>query len=174
MIWCNNRLGAAYYNILTSELFILEDTVDDVERFDVTKALYKQCLPRYVLISAAAPAAFSNAVKRILTEATTSGRAKSFDSRESVYNAELKVICKKELNYERCCHRVRCLRLDYEPKNVTNVNRLTFLNSILNFKCCAMIHALGSLLLFIDKNWNNIALDPAGKPSFVSLNYLNL
>ena len=35
MIWNNNRLGAAYYNIVTSELFVLEDTIDDFERFDV-------------------------------------------------------------------------------------------------------------------------------------------
>lgn len=174
MIWNNSHLGAAYYNIVTSELFILEDTMDDVERFDVTNALYRQCLPRYVITNAAAPAAFTNAIKKILTTEASNEETSSFDSRGTVRNAVLKVTCKKEHNYERCSHRVRCLRLDSEPKNANNVDRLTFLNTILNFKCCAMIHALGSLLLFIDKHWNNIALDPSGKPSFVSLNYLNL
>ncbi|XP_060826344.1 mutS protein homolog 5-like [Bombus pascuorum] len=174
MIWNNSHLGAAYYNIVTSELFILEDTMDDVERFDVTNALYRQCLPRYVITNAAAPAAFTNAIKKILTTEASNEETNSLDSRGTVCNAVLKVTCKKEHNYERCSHRVRCLRLDSEPKNANNVDRLTFLNTILNFKCCAMIHALGSLLLFIDKHWNNIALDPSGKPSFVSLNYLNL
>ncbi|KOC63327.1 MutS protein like protein 5 [Habropoda laboriosa] len=166
VIWNSNHLGAAYYNIVTSELFVMEDTMDDVERLDKMKALYRQCLPRYVVTSAAAPAAFTNAVKRILTSQVSS------NGETNSCNAQLKVTCRKEHNYERCAHRVKCLRLESEPKNASNADRRTFLNSILNFKCCAMIHALGSLLFFVDKHWNNIALDPSGKPSFVSLNYI--
>ncbi|XP_043518859.1 mutS protein homolog 5-like [Frieseomelitta varia] len=174
MIWNNNRLGAAYYNVLTSELFILEDTMDNFEHFDVTRALYKQCLPHYVLVNGSAPNVFMNAVKKMLMPSTSNDGTNSCDSLGTVRNAVLKATCKKDYNYERCCHRVKCLRLEFEPKNANNADRLTFLNSILNFKCCVMIHALGSLLLFVDKHWNNIALDPSGKPSFVSLNYLNL
>lgn len=171
MIWNNNRLGAAYYNVVTSELFVLEDMIDDFERFDAAKMLYKQCLPRYLLVNAAAPSSFTNAIKQILMAQTMNEESNSF---ESVRNTVLKMTCKKEHNYERCSHRVRCLRIESEPKNANNMDRLTFLNSILNFKCCSMIHALGSLLLFVDKHWNNIALDPSGKASFVSLNYINL
>ncbi|CAK9809162.1 MutS protein homolog 5 [Anthophora plagiata] len=171
VIWNNSHLGAAYYNIVTSELFIMEDTMDDVERFDTMRALYRQCSPRYVVTNAAAPAAFSNAIKKILTT-----EIRPNEDRNSLVscNAELKVTCKKEHTYERCSHRVRCLRLESEPRNASNADRLTFLNSVLNFKCYAMIHALGSLLLFVDKHWSNIALDPSGKPSFVSLNYITL
>ncbi|XP_043792597.1 mutS protein homolog 5-like isoform X2 [Apis laboriosa] len=171
MIWNNNRLGAAYYNVVTSELFVLEDTIDDFERFDVAKVLYKQCLPRYLLVNAGAPSSFTNAIKQILMAQTMNEESNSF---ESVRNTVLKLTCKKEHNYERCSHRVRCLRIESEPRNANSMDRLTFLNSILNFKCCSMIHALGSLLLFVDKHWNNIALDPSGKASFVSLNYINL
>lgn len=171
MIWNNNRLGAAYYNVVTSELFVLEDTIDDFERFDVTKVLYKQCLPRYLLVNGAAPSSFTNVIKQILMAQTMNDESNSF---ESVHNTVLKMTCKKEHNYERCSHRVRCLRIESEPKNANSMDRLTFLNSILNFKCCAMIHALGSLLLFLDKHWNNIALDPSGRASFISLNYINL
>ncbi|XP_043255109.1 mutS protein homolog 5-like [Colletes gigas] len=173
VIWYNNHLGAAYYNIVTSELFVMEDTTDDTELFDLTKALYRQCQPHYLVIIAGTPFPFANALKKMITE-TSNEDGDSFGSIERTRNTVLKIVCKKEHNYERCSHRVRCLRLEFEPRNANNSDRLTFLNSMLNFKCCAMIHALGSLLLFIDKHWNNIALDPSGKPSFASLNYVTL
>ncbi|XP_046144901.1 mutS protein homolog 5-like isoform X2 [Osmia bicornis bicornis] len=172
IIWNKNRLGAAYYNVLTSELFVMEDTTDDVECFDAMKALYRQCMPRYVLTYAGVAGAFIVALKEMITGDTPNQASlSSYDSRRT---AELKVMCRKEHNYERCSQRVRCLRLESEPKEASIADRLTFLNTILNFKCCTMIHALGSLLLFIDKHWNDIALVPSGRPSFVSLNFITL
>lgn len=149
----------------------MEDTLEDAERFDVTKALYRQCLPGYVLANAASPAVFRNTIKSILTSEMPDDERTSIASRSTIRNAVLRVAGKKEHNYERCSHRVRCLRLECEP---SNADRLTFLNSALNFKCCAMIHALGSLLLFVDKHWSSIALDRSGRPSFSSLNYITL
>ncbi|XP_053984116.1 mutS protein homolog 5-like [Hylaeus volcanicus] len=173
MIWNKNHLGAAYYNIATSELFVMEDTPEDIERFDLSRALYRQCQPHYLVTIAGAPLIFLNAVKKMLMETMNSER-ESFNSNDRVRNTVLKLVGKKEHNYERCAHRVRCLRLEFEPRNASNSVRLTFLNSMLNFKCHAMIHALGLLLLFVDRHWNNIALDPTGKPSFVALNYVML
>ncbi|XP_026667559.1 mutS protein homolog 5-like [Ceratina calcarata] len=170
MFWFNTKLGAAYYNVVTSELFVLEDTMDDAEHFDVVKALYRQCAPRHVVVNAGSSAAFLKVVKEIII----AEESKSFDSRTSGITSTLHITGKKEYSFERCSHRVRCLRVEFEPKNVSNVERLTFLNTILDFKCCTMMHALGALLLFIDKHWNNIALDPAGKPSFLALNYVSL
>ncbi|XP_076166799.1 mutS protein homolog 5-like [Ptiloglossa arizonensis] len=174
IIWNKNQLGAAYYDIVTSELFVMEDTTDDTERFDVMKALYRQCQPHYLITIAGAPIVFANALKRMVITETLNEETDSFGSNERARNTVLKVVCKKDNSYERCVHRVRCLQLEFEPRNASNTDRLTFLNSMLNFKCCVMIHALGSLLLFIDKHWNNIALDPSGKPSFAALNYVKL
>nr|XP_012150029.1 PREDICTED: mutS protein homolog 5-like [Megachile rotundata] len=175
MIWNKSRLGAAYYDVVTSELFVMEDVTDDAEYFDATKALYKQCLPRYVITYAGVAVTFINALKKmIIGETSKQDSTHSFDSRSTLRNAELKITHRKEHNYERCCQRVRCLQLDSEPKYATSADRLTFLNSILNFKCCAMIHALGSLLLFVDKHWSDIALDRSGRPSFASLNFVTL
>ncbi|KZC06422.1 MutS protein like protein 5, partial [Dufourea novaeangliae] len=166
VVWNKNRLGAAYYNLATSELFVIEDTGDDVESFEVTKAMYRQSRPRYLITISGTPTPFTNALKKMVIG------AESLDEQgEHSCNVTLKIVCKKEHNYERCSNRVRCLRLESEPRSA---DRITFLNSVLNFKCNTMIHALGSLLLFIDKHWNDIALDLAGKPCFLSLNYITL
>ncbi|XP_076657430.1 LOW QUALITY PROTEIN: mutS protein homolog 5-like [Halictus rubicundus] len=156
----------------------MEDTSDGPESFDVMKALYRQYRPRYLVTIAGSPAVFTIALKKTIAAVRTEKdveRSCSFSTEEDgSSNAILKIVCKKENNFERCSHRVRCLRLASEPRNASNVDRITFLNSILNFKCAAMIHALGALLLFVDKHWNEIALDPSGKPSFLSLDHMAL
>lgn len=176
VIWNKNKLGAAYYDLVTSELFVMEDATGDAECLDVTKALYRQCQPHYVVTIAGTPVRLSNLLKKMLVTGTLNEESNSFASstRDRARVAALKTLSKREHSYERCFHRVRCLRLESEPKNTSNADRLHFLNSILNFKCCAMIHALGLLLLFIDKSWSSIALDPSGKASFLSLNYVTL
>ncbi|XP_076383858.1 mutS protein homolog 5 [Megalopta genalis] len=37
-----------------------------------------------------------------------------------------------------------------------------------------MIHALGVLLLFVDRHWNAMALDPSGRPAFLTLEHMAL
>ncbi|XP_076666275.1 mutS protein homolog 5 isoform X2 [Andrena cerasifolii] len=174
VIWNKNKLGAAYYDLVTSELFVMEDATGDAECLDVTKALYRQCQPHYVVTVSGTPVRLTNLLKKMLVTGTLNEESNSFasGSRDRAQVAELKTLNKREHSYERCFHRVRCLQLESEPTNTSNADRLHFLNSILNFKCCAMIHALGLLLLFIDKSWSSIALDPSGKASFLSLNYV--
>lgn len=178
MVWRKDRLGAACYDLATSELRVMEDTNDDSESFCVTKALYRQCRPRYLVTTVGSPTAFLNALKRtVLATETPTKRTSSLGSQDGPCSATLKtlkLVCKKEHNYERCLQRVRSLRLASEPRNASNTDRITFLNSILNFACSAMIHALGSLLLFVDRHWNEIALDASGRPIFNSLDYLAL
>lgn len=154
----------------------MEDTTDDVECWDILKTLYRQCQPHYVITVAGMPVHLINALKKMAMrdieneESTSSSSNSGSGARDMV----LQRMCKREHNFNRCFHRVRCLQLEFEPKGMNNTGRLSFLNSLLNFNCWAMIHALGSLLLFIDKSWNSIALDPAGRARFVSLNYITL
>ncbi|XP_076284158.1 mutS protein homolog 5-like isoform X2 [Lasioglossum baleicum] len=163
---------------MMSRLSVMDDTIDGPESFDVVKALYRQYKPRYLVTIAGSPAAFINTLKKaIVTVATQRDAERSCSSatEEDVpCNDYLKIVSKKEHSFERCSHRVRCLQLASEPRNASNVDRITFLNSILNFKSAAMIHALGLLLLFIDKHWNEITLDLSGKPTFLSLGHMAL
>lgn len=173
LIWSNNQLGAAYYNILSYELFVMDDTYDDGVHFNIMKALYKQCQPRYVITITGTSDEFLTALEALVKSET------SCDPNESTGNARptqvsLRVMRKREHNFDRCYHRVRCLKLQSEPANANHVERLIFLQGLLNFKSMAMIHALGLLLIYIDQSWSNIALDPFGRPSFVSLSSVTL
>lgn len=169
MIWSNNHLGAAYYNILTSELFVMDDTYDNSMDFNITKTLYKQCQSRYVITIGGISEEFLTAIKNLVMLETSHDSSRSEISSEGQRQVSLKVMRKKEHGFDRCYHRVRCLKLQSEPTNATNTERLIFLQGLLNFKSVVMIHALGLLLIYIDQHWNNIALDPSGKANFVSI-----
>ncbi|KAF7399396.1 hypothetical protein HZH68_007988 [Vespula germanica] len=173
LMWLNNRLGAAYYNIVTSELFVMEDIHDDVINFNITKMLIRQCQPHYIVTIFGIFEDFLNCIKKLVMADAMEDNQSSSSSDRSVQTI-FKTLSKKENNYETCYHRVRCLKLDSEPKDAENSERVTFLNALLDFKAHAMIHALGLLLRFIDKHWSTIALDPSGKASFISLNYITL
>lgn len=175
MIWSNNQLGAAYYNILTSELFVMDDTYDDNVHFNITKTLYKQCQPRYVVTISGTSDEFLTAIETLVTSETSSESNKSpGTSSAGPTQVSLRVMRKREHGFDRCYHRVRCLKLESEPENANNVERLIFLQGLLNFKSIVMIHALGLLLIYIDQHWSNIALDPSGRPNFVSLTSVTL
>lgn len=175
MIWSSNQLGAAYYNILTSELFVMDDTYDDNIHFNITKTLYKQCQPRYVVTISGTSDEFLAALETLITSETSSELNRSpGTSSAGPTQVSLRVMRKREYGFDRCYHRVRCLKLESEPANANNVERLIFLQGLLNFKSIVMIHTLGLLLIYIDQHWSNIALDPSGRPSFVSLTSVTL
>lgn len=176
MIWSSNQLGAAYYNILTSELFVMDDTYDDGAHFNIARALYKQCQPRHVITISGMSDEFLTALETLVTSEVSDEdrRESSGSSGAGPSQVSLRVLRKREHGFDRCYHRVRCLKLQPEPANANNVERLIFLQGLLNFKSIVMIHALGLLLIYIDQHWSNIALDPSGRPSFASLTNVTL
>lgn len=170
MIWSSNQLGAAYYNILTSELFVMDDTYDDGVHFNIARALYKQCQPRHVITISGMSDEFLTAIEALVKSEVSSDQGGSSGlSGAGLSQVSFRVMRKREHSFDRCYHRVRCLKLQSEPANANNVERLIFLQGLLNFKSIVMIHALGLLLIYIDQHWSNIALDPSGRPGFVSL-----
>ncbi|XP_034940335.1 uncharacterized protein [Chelonus insularis] len=178
LTWAKSVLGAAYYNMTTSELFIMEDTVEDGFSYNITKVLYRQIQPRYVLIINGTPESFINVIKKIIVEDRTDEEDQSSPSNSSYVNrmagAVLKFLPKNDNTYENCFHRVRCLKLECEPENASNAERIIFLNSLFNFKSCLMIQALGVLLRYLDENWNRLSLNPSGQAQFVTINTIKL
>lgn len=169
IIWSNNQLGAAYYNILTSELFVMDDICDDGVHFNIMKTLYRQCQPRYVITISGTSDEFLTAIEALVMSETSSESNRSGMSSAGPKQVSLRVMRKKEHSFDRCYHRVRCLKLESEPANANNVERFIFLQGLLNFKSIVMIHALGLLLIYIDQHWSNIALDLSGRATFTTL-----
>lgn len=172
------QLGAAYYNMTTSELFVMDDVMENDFNYSITKALYKQCQPRYVLMTNGATNTFISVIKKLVVKDTleeenqiTPPTASGVDR---VARVILKLLPKSDNNYDNCYHRVNCLKLNNEPDNASNSERITFLNSLLNFKSRMMIHALGLLLKYLDANWNQLSLESVGQAQFININFIML
>ncbi|XP_043276962.1 mutS protein homolog 5-like [Venturia canescens] len=176
LIWSRGHLGAAYYNIPTSELFVMDDMMDSDH--NIMRTLYRQTDPRYVVTTTAMADSFLNEIKKLVLsdamnekEGTT---AASSSSNISAVGASLDILPKKDNTADNCYHRVLCLKLNCEPEDASNAERKTFLNSLLNFESTLMIHALGLLLKYIDVNWNKLTLNPNGHAEFIHISYVML
>ncbi|XP_044577035.1 mutS protein homolog 5-like [Cotesia glomerata] len=178
LVWKKNGFGAAYYNLSTFQLFVMEDVMEDDFSYQVTKSLYRQCNPMCVIILSGAPESFTTSVKKLVAGDLTAQNEESFPSTSTGINRvcqpSLKILSKNENAFDNCYHRVRCLKLDCEPEDASNADRVIFLNSLLNFKSLAMIHALGLLLKYLDESWNKLSLTPSGQARYVNINYVML
>nr|XP_011314658.1 PREDICTED: mutS protein homolog 5-like [Fopius arisanus] len=172
--WVNGRVGAAYYNIVTSELFVMEDIIEDEFNYCITRSLYKQCEPRYVITSSGSPDAFINILKKLIIKDTADTSFSSSSCVDQASQVVLKILPKNANTFDDCINRVNLLKLRSEPKEMSNTERIIFLQSVLNYTSRVMIHALGMLLKYIDTNWGKIALDPKGDANYLYINYIRL
>lgn len=153
----------------------MDDIVDANIDFDITRTLFRQCQPRYIITITGMSDKFVDVIKKLITkDVPREEEQETLSTVDSLSRISLKLMPKKEHDYEVCCSRVNCLKLDYEPVNASNQDRTIFLNSLLNFKARRMIHALGLLIMYLDKNWNAIALESTGQPRFVHVNHVCL
>ncbi|XP_012275767.1 mutS protein homolog 5 [Orussus abietinus] len=174
MIYFNGHLGAAYYDFASMELYVMDDVDDSNYNLDVTKTLYRQCDPQYVLVVSSAPEKFLGVVKDLIMKNQDEMQDNTSTSSRSSRSPVFQVQQYRENTFETCYARVMCLKLINEPKNASVQERTTFLNSVLNFESSSMIYALGLLLRYIDRNWNTITLKAYEEVYYARINYISL
>lgn len=149
----------------------------DDSSHNITKVLYRQTEPRYVITTTAMAENAINAIKKLIMSDTKNQEdttSTSSSSAISVLGASLVILPRNDNTFENCYHRVLCLKLNCEPDDTNNAGRTIFLNSLLNFKSRLMIHALGLLLKYLDVNWNKMTLKPDGHAEFLHISYIML
>ncbi|XP_044001060.1 putative uncharacterized protein DDB_G0282133 isoform X1 [Aphidius gifuensis] len=93
---------------------------------------------------------------------------------DQVSQVSLNILNKNQNDFEYCYHRVKLLKLSSEPDDTTNAERITFLNSVLNFDSSLMIHGLGLLLKYLDENWSKLTLNPSEQIEYLYINSIML
>ncbi|KAF7996470.1 hypothetical protein HCN44_002102 [Aphidius gifuensis] len=182
LIWSKGKLGAASYNMSTSVLSVMDDIVEDTFNFNITKALYMQIQPRHVVTTSGTPDDFQSILKKLIIkdsfnnqkEQSTSSSSSTPSSIDQVSQVSLNILNKNQNDFEYCYHRVKLLKLSSEPDDTTNAERITFLNSVLNFDSSLMIHGLGLLLKYLDENWSKLTLNPSEQIEYLYINSIML
>ena len=171
LIWQSEHLGAAYYNIETSELYVMDDMIDN-SSFEIAKALYRQLKPHSLITIGGTSEAFLDAVKLItIGESLRSNEETSLNETSS---CNFKLLTKSEHSFDYCFSRVQSLKLEGEPSHMTYDERNTYLSSFLNFNSRSMIHALGLLLKYLDREWHRISPGHLEQALFVNISYISL
>ncbi|XP_046630044.1 mutS protein homolog 5-like, partial [Neodiprion virginianus] len=174
IIYQNGQLGAAYYNTIMSELYILEDIAESNLNFDMTNVIYRQSRPSFIITTSGMAEPFLTLLKKFILKENENFPVETPSSNNRFTRLKFKIMSKKEYGFSSCNTRVQHLKLEFEPDDLTDEDRILFLSSIINFNCSIMIHALGLLLKYLDKHWNAMALDAIGQAKFVQLHKLNL
>lgn len=81
---------------------------------------------------------------------------KTIDKKCCKATSELIVLPKSEYSYVFCLNAVRSVQINNEIMSDHQAGRIAYLNSFINFTSYCVTYALGLLLMYIDKSWNNI------------------
>ncbi|XP_033212595.1 mutS protein homolog 5-like isoform X2 [Belonocnema kinseyi] len=177
IVWQNEHLGAAYYNVTTSELFVMDDVIENCT-FGIAKTLCRQINPHSLITIGGLAESFLETMKLItigdslLQKSDT--QEVSAPSSQIPATCAFKLMPKSENSFDHCFSRVQSLKIEGEPRNVTYEERKTYLSSFLNFSSRSMIHALGLLLKYLDREWHRISLGHLEQAMFINISYISL
>ncbi|XP_021941355.1 mutS protein homolog 5-like, partial [Zootermopsis nevadensis] len=172
VFWRRGMLGAAYYNVETSEIHIATDIVDMNPDFNILQSLYHLVEPTCVLVSSQVPESFISVLK---TLAGTGSLSESASSRENILpERKLNILPRKDYNFEACRRRIFLLKLPSEPKDCNEEEHLMYLNSLIDMTNESMTHALGVLLKWLDVSWGFLHLDQQTQATVMAVNTISL
>ncbi|KAG8236390.1 hypothetical protein J437_LFUL014911 [Ladona fulva] len=81
----------------------------------------------------------------------------------------------KDFYFEPCKRRVLSLQLPGEVRRMSDEERFNYLHSIIDMTAETMVQALGALLLYLDRSWAELTLQPGSRtPPILAINALSL
>ncbi|KFM62949.1 MutS protein-like protein, partial [Stegodyphus mimosarum] len=162
IIWQANKLGAAYYNIDTSQLYLVTDHLDPAPHFTILSTLLKQTEPAYVVTSARTDEKFISALKELLLQQNSAQRRSEssiFSNILSDENEKLHLLPSIEFAFEVSKHRLKNLNFPNVPSNMNDVEKTIYFSSLIDFTNTCMVKAAGGLLKTIERSPLGLSLD---------------
>ncbi|XP_076057335.1 mutS protein homolog 5-like [Oratosquilla oratoria] len=163
--WGQKKLGAAFYDIQTAQVYIIEDRTEHSPDFHVLKSLFREIRPRWLLLDGRQNECLHTVVRDLCglqanpeeldNMIIQSSRRRQFHlhdamNSESEYGGcKLRILPVADFNYDLCRRRILSLKLPGEPENLTEDERELRVKGIVNVNLKNMTRALGALLRFL-------------------------
>ncbi|XP_046851108.1 mutS protein homolog 5-like [Xenia sp. Carnegie-2017] len=149
-ILCGGKLGSAYYNAGTAQLFMQMDVLE-TQDFQFLKRLIHQVNPTTVLTS-------SNQDEKFIKILQCKGDENNEDMTDS--NIDINILPTIDFTLEVCKRRILALTgLPGMSKDFTDEERIMYLGSIVPFDNINMIKAMGALMKYIEKKRIGVELE---------------
>ncbi|GBG58910.1 hypothetical protein CBR_g24261 [Chara braunii] len=142
------RLGAAYYDHSTGEVFVLESWEDPGEAYPSLQLLKLQAQPQVIYTSTKSDVPFFEALRRSLTK----------DGPEF----EVKTMKSSDFSLDQAKTRLAYLRVRGMPDNISEVERLHLINSMINLRLEVQVRAAGGLIMGLHRD---LIMDTIGASS---------
>ncbi|XP_068086167.1 mutS protein homolog 5-like [Anabrus simplex] len=160
--WRKGKLGAAYYNMETNEITILNDTVDINPEFHMLTSLFRQVQPSKVVTSSKMADVFIAALKTLVQEGDVSPGHDLAEQKKFI------LLPGREYCYELCKRRILSVRLPGEPEDSEEEEHVWYINTVVNLTAESMVLALGTLLNCLDKSFVYLNLEATQRVAPIS------
>ncbi|RZC42494.1 mutS protein 5-like [Asbolus verrucosus] len=142
-------MGAAYFNFNDKLLYVYEEVVDFGPQFFVTRSLYREVNPKYILSFGNVNDEYIKVLIDTISPAaditTTTDTARSLPP-------NLFLLSVREYPFETCRALLSEMTLSIDADN-TEVEKELHINSLINFDYKLSVYAAGALIKYLDKNW---------------------
>ncbi|XP_046639991.1 mutS protein homolog 5-like isoform X1 [Daphnia pulicaria] len=165
--WWGGKLGAAYYDIVSHELHVIPDIVENVSDTSVFRGLFFQLEPQTLIVKQNLDEKrmaniYQSLQKNVEVEGDVSlSNGTQFDAVKTVASIKfsvnertschLYIVPSSYFNAEAATRRLRALRLGIAPDDMTEMERWIHLKSLFPFDYPAMLQATGALLKMLEQ-----------------------
>ncbi|XP_066950596.1 mutS protein homolog 5-like [Macrobrachium rosenbergii] len=174
------KLGAAFYDVTSLQVYLVEDKVDASPDFWALRTLLREQKPRWVIVGGRQDERFFRTLQELCGVPRTplnppsaprpdGNNSPSSDvvagsplttSSSAAASCVMKVLPMSDYKYELCLRRVLSLALPGEPEGATEDERELYIRGKVNTELVQMTRAFGALLRFISRLDCNIFSSP--------------
>lgn len=154
LIWQGGQLGVAYYNLDTTEIYMMMDTTES-DRFTTLQSIIREISPTCVLISSKQDERLTKYLKSMVQKHFGCNNEEESPSNNDIIH----ILPGIDFSFEVCKRRLLSTELPTMPKHFLENERNLYLSSLIPFENVLMVRAAGSLLKYLEKNRVGIELE---------------
>ncbi|XP_060085682.1 mutS protein homolog 5-like [Ylistrum balloti] len=147
VVWQAGKLGLAYYDIDTTQIYMMLDTVESDE-FTMLKRVMRQIPPVCVVIGTKQDERLIKTLKALLVPKLDK---EDTDADQRSEPDVVKLLPSVDFSLDICKRRLLNLDLPSIPKHFTETEKTLYLSSLVPFDNVSMVRATGGLLKYLEK-----------------------
>ncbi|KAK9890839.1 hypothetical protein WA026_012185 [Henosepilachna vigintioctopunctata] len=150
VIWKSNKIGAAYFSLTDSLMYVYEEYVDPGPHFLILKYLYQEILPKYTICVGSSTDIFIKELIDTINNRDSDTTASDIRSLPPNFF----ILSMKEYPYEICKSILQHVDVaSYQYQESSDALKTMYIHSLINFDYKMSVYAAGSLIKYLDKNW---------------------